>query len=175
MQENPINQHRCKYPKVNISWNSNTLATWCEELTHLKSPWCWERLKVGGDGDDRGWDGWMASPTGWIWVWVNSRSWWRTGKPGMLQSMRSQSQTQLSDWTEQNTGAQTHSRTHAHTCIRVHMLRVRCELVSTGFHGFVCSRLPLCLEAELFLQWLSIPPPPESSPNQWKQPVAGKL
>ena len=45
------------------SWNSNTLATWCEELTHLKSPWCWERLKAGGQGDDRGWDGWMASPT----------------------------------------------------------------------------------------------------------------
>ena len=45
------------------SWNSNTLATWCEELTHLKRPWCWERLRVGGKGDDRGWDGWMASPT----------------------------------------------------------------------------------------------------------------
>ena len=45
------------------SWNSNTLATWCEELTHLKRPWCWERLKAGGEGDDRGWDGWMVSPT----------------------------------------------------------------------------------------------------------------
>ena len=45
------------------SWNPNTLATWCEELTHLKRPWCWERLKVGGEGADRGWDGWMASPT----------------------------------------------------------------------------------------------------------------
>ena len=45
-------------------WNSNTLATWCEALTHLKRPWCWERLKVG-EGDDRGWDGWMASPTWW--------------------------------------------------------------------------------------------------------------
>ena len=43
------------------SWNSNTLVTWCEELTHLKRPWCWERLRVGGEGDDRGWDGWMAS------------------------------------------------------------------------------------------------------------------
>ena len=56
------------------SWNSSTLATWCEELTHLKRLWCWERLKVGGEGDDRGWDGWMASPTQWTWVWVNSRS-----------------------------------------------------------------------------------------------------
>ena len=45
------------------SWNSNTLTTWCEGLTHLKRPWCWKRLKVGGEGDDRGWDGWMASPT----------------------------------------------------------------------------------------------------------------
>ena len=52
----------------------NTLATWCEELTHLKRPWCWERLRAGGKGDDRGWDGWMASLTQWTWVWVNSRS-----------------------------------------------------------------------------------------------------
>ena len=50
------------------SWNSNILATWCEELTHLKRPWCWERLKVGGEGDDRGWDVWMASLTWWTWV-----------------------------------------------------------------------------------------------------------
>ena len=56
------------------SWNSNSLATWCEELTHLKRLWCWERLKVGGEGDDRGWDGWMASPTQWTWVWVDSGS-----------------------------------------------------------------------------------------------------
>ena len=68
------------------SWNSNTLATWCEELTRWKSPWCCERLRVRGEGGDRGWDGWMASPTWWTWVWVISRSWWWTGKPGMLQS-----------------------------------------------------------------------------------------
>ena len=61
-------------------------ATWCEELTRWKRPRCWERLKVGEEGDDRGWDGWMASPTQQIWVWVNSGSWWRTGWPGMLQS-----------------------------------------------------------------------------------------
>ena len=63
------------------------LATWHKELTHLKRPWYWEQLKVGGEGDDRGWDGWMASPIQWTWVWVNSGSWWWTGKPGMLQSM----------------------------------------------------------------------------------------
>ena len=53
----------------------------------LKRPWCWERLKAGGEGDDRGWDGWMASPTRWTWVWANSGSWWWTGKPDVLQSM----------------------------------------------------------------------------------------
>ena len=67
-------------------WNSNSLATWCKKLTHLKRPWCWERLRAG-EGDNRGWDGWMASPTQWTWVWANSRSWWRTGRPGVLQSM----------------------------------------------------------------------------------------
>ena len=72
------------------SWNSNTLATWCKELTDWKRPWCWKRLKVGGQGDDRGWDVWMASPTQWTWVWVSSWSWWWTGKPGVLQSMGSQ-------------------------------------------------------------------------------------
>ena len=66
------------------SWNSSTLATWCNELTHLKRPWCWERLRAGGGGVDRGWDGWMASPAQWTWVWVNSGSWWWTGRPGLL-------------------------------------------------------------------------------------------
>ena len=78
---------------------SNTLATWCEELTRWKRPWFWERLKAGGQGDNR-WDGWMASPTRWTWVWASSGSWWWTGKPGVLQSMGSQSWTRLSDWTE---------------------------------------------------------------------------
>ena len=50
------------------SWNSNTLPTSCEELTHWKRPWCWEGSGAGGEGDDRGWDGWMASPTRWTWV-----------------------------------------------------------------------------------------------------------
>ena len=64
-------------------WSSNTLATWCEEPTHWKRPWCYERLRAGEEGD-RGWDGWMASPTQWTQVWANSRRWWRTGKPGVL-------------------------------------------------------------------------------------------
>ena len=69
------------------SWSSNPFATRCKELTHWKRPWCWERLTEGGEGDDRGWDGWMASPTQRTWVWANSRRWWRTQRPGVLQSM----------------------------------------------------------------------------------------
>ena len=72
------------------SWNSNTLVTWCKELTHLKRPWCWERLRAGGEGDRRGWDGWLASVTQWTWVWVDSRSWWWTARPGVLWFMGSQ-------------------------------------------------------------------------------------
>ena len=70
--------------------------TECENFTfqwrsfHWKRPWCWERLKVGGERNDRGWDGWMSSPTQWTWVWANSRRQWRAGKPGVLQSMGSQ-------------------------------------------------------------------------------------
>ena len=59
----------------------------CEQLTHWKRPWCWEGLKAGGEGADRGWDGWMASQIQWTWTWANSVRWWGTGKPGMLQSM----------------------------------------------------------------------------------------
>ena len=72
------------------SWNSNTLATWCKAQTHLKRPWSWEILKAGGEGDDRRWDGWMASPTQWTWVWVNPGSWQWIGMPGLLQSLGSQ-------------------------------------------------------------------------------------
>ena len=72
------------------SWNSNILATWCEELTHWKRPWCWEGLGAGREGDDKGWDGWMASLTRWTWVWTSSESSWWTGRPDVLQSMGSQ-------------------------------------------------------------------------------------
>ena len=99
--ESPLN---CKeiqpiHPKGNLSWiligrtdaesETQNLATWCKEVTHLKRPWCWERLKAG-EGANRGWDGWMASPTQWTWVWLSSKSWWWTKQPGVLQSMRSQ-------------------------------------------------------------------------------------
>ena len=72
------------------SWNSSTLATSCEELTHWKRLWWWEGLGAGGEGDNRGWDGWMASLTRWTWVWVISGRWWWPGRPGMLWSMGSQ-------------------------------------------------------------------------------------
>ena len=72
------------------SWNSNTLVTWRVELTLWKRPWCWERLRAGGEGDNRRWDSWMASPTQWTWVWVDSGSLWWIGRPGMLPFMGSQ-------------------------------------------------------------------------------------
>ena len=90
---------RCNQPILkdispNIHWqdwcwsgNSNTLATWYEEMIHWNSLWCWERLKAGREGDDREWDGWMASPTQWTWVWISFGCWWWTGKPGVLHSM----------------------------------------------------------------------------------------
>ena len=99
--ESPLDFKETKpvHPKGNKSWYSleglmlklklQFLATWCKELTHWKRPWCWERLKTG-EGDDREWDGWMASETWWTWVLVSSGSWWWTGKPGMLQSMELQ-------------------------------------------------------------------------------------
>ena len=101
------------HPKGDQSWvligrtdveaeTPNTLATWCEELTHWERPWFWERLRAGGEGDDQGWDGCMVSPNQWTWVWVYSNSLWWTGRPGMLRFMGSQSRTRLSDWTELN-------------------------------------------------------------------------
>ena len=87
LQNNSNNS--CFHLCFGSSWNSSTLATSCEELTHWKRLWCWEGLRAG-EGDDRGWDGWMASLTRWIWIWVNSGSWWWTGRPGMLRFMGSQ-------------------------------------------------------------------------------------
>ena len=86
--ESPLDSKEIQpvHPKGDQSWvfigatdaeaETPVLATWWEELTHLKRPWFWERLRAGGEGEDRGWDGWMASPTRWTWVWVDSWSWW---------------------------------------------------------------------------------------------------
>ena len=92
------------HPKGDQSWvfigstdveaeTPKSMATSCEELTHWQRPWCWEGLWAGGEGDNRGWDGWMASLTWWSWVWVNFRGWWWTGRPGLPWFMG----TQLSD------------------------------------------------------------------------------
>ena len=71
------------------SWSSNSLATWCEESTLWKRPWCWERLRAGREGDDRGWDGWMASPAQWTWIWTNCEI-VEDREVGLLQFMGSQ-------------------------------------------------------------------------------------
>ena len=105
--ESPLDckENKPVYPKGNQSWIfigrtdlklklQYFISSWCEELSHWKRPWCWERLKAVGEGEVRGWDGWMASLTQWTWVWASSGSWWWTGKPG------EQSRTWLSDWTE---------------------------------------------------------------------------
>ena len=117
-------------PKVNQSWiftgrtdaEAENPILWPPDggqLTRLKRPWCWERLKVVGEGDNRGWDGWMVSPTQWTWVWVNSGSWWWTGKPGVLQFMVSQRVKH--DWaTELNwTELKVMACTHAHTSLKI--------------------------------------------------------
>ena len=104
--EDQCRQHRTakrsnqSNPKINQSWiltgrtdaevETAILTTWCKKPTHWKRPWFWARLKAGGEGNDRGQDGWMASQTRWTWVWANSGSWWWTWKPGVLHSMGSQ-------------------------------------------------------------------------------------
>ena len=87
-------------------WNSNPLATSCHELTHWKRPWCWERLKAGEEGDNRGWDSWMASLTQWTWVWVSSGSWWWTGNLECCSpwGRKESDMTEWLKWTELNWG-----------------------------------------------------------------------
>ena len=100
------------------SWNSNTLASWCEELTQWKRPWCWERLKTGGKGDDRGQDGWMASLTKQTWVCVNSGRGWRIGKSSMLSSMGLQRVSH--DWATEQHQLHICSWQCTHRCVAFH-------------------------------------------------------
>ena len=96
LQGDQTNQHQRK-STLNIRWKDwcwngsyNTLATWCDEPTHWETLWYQERSRAGGEGDDRGSDGWTASSTQWAWVWESSGRWWWIAKPGVLQSMGSQ-------------------------------------------------------------------------------------
>ena len=94
--------------RLNLKLKLQNFGHLMGRTAYWKRPWCWERLKMGGEGDDRGWDGWTASPTQWTWVWVDSGSWWWTGSPGVLWFMVAKvcmsakvakSCTRLSDWT----------------------------------------------------------------------------
>ena len=104
------NQSILKEISLEYSWEGLMLKLKLQYPGHLmrrtdslERTWCWESLRAGGEVDGRGWDGWMASPTQWTWVWVSSRSWWGTGRPGMLQSMGLQRVGHdWSDWTELN-------------------------------------------------------------------------
>ena len=99
---NPKGNHHWVFIGRTDAEISNTLATWCKYPTHWKRPWLWERLKAKGEGGSRGWDGWIVSLIQWTWTWANSRRQWGTGRPGMLQSLGSQSWTWLSDWKTTN-------------------------------------------------------------------------
>ena len=108
---------------------------------HWKRPWCWERLKVG-EGDDRGWDGWMALPSQWTWVWVNSRSWWWTGRHGVLQFMGSQ--TVEHDWATELSWTFTHKEPFC-TCAVSPLSQERGEWRSFNpfneHSGLICFRM----------------------------------
>ena len=159
--ESPLDSKEIQpvHPKGNQSWvfigrtdaeTPNTLATlWEEELTHLKRPWCWERLKTGGEGDDRGWDGWMASLTWWTWVWASFGSWWWTRKLGALESMGLQGVRH--DWvTELNWTEPCSLGRH---CTRLSLI---CwwTLGLSPWALVYSAALNTCLQAWDFLRWL---------------------
>ena len=132
------------------SWNSNTWATWYEELTRWKRPWCWEGLKAGEEGEDRGWDGRMASPTWRTWVWAHSGSWWRTRKPGVLQSTGSQRVRR--DWASEQQPPAINGSDHGFTSLRavsvVSVLNVGLSHGCARVTGHCCFNLRFPDDAE---------------------------
>ena len=130
------------------------MATWCEELTYWKRPWCWERLKARGKGDDRRRDGWIHHRLNGNWVRASSGSWWWTWKPGMLQSMGvTKSQTRLSDWTIQTSVAITSclppKYIFCNTIIQFFLFVVFFFYLNINE---VCSPLPLASFAQFLLE-----------------------
>ena len=106
LQGDPTSQSLRK-SVLNIHWkdwcwslSSNTLATLCEELTHWKRPWCWERLKAGREGKGRGWNCWTTSPTQWTWVWASSRNWWWAGSLACCSPWGHKKSDTTEPWTE---------------------------------------------------------------------------
>ena len=150
------------------SWISNSLATSCEELPRLKRPWYWKRLKAGGKGDDRGWNGWMTSQTRWTWVWASSESWWWTRKPGIRWRCFKESNTTV-DWTELKIQfywittlllvvAQLQS--HVWLLLRhgLQHARLPCHSLSHSSLGFMSieSVMPLLVEHYIFVCWFVV-------------------
>ena len=137
------------------SWSSDTLATWCEELIHWKRPWCWGKLKAGEEGANRGWDGWMASPTQWTWV---SKLWERVNREAWFAAVHGVAKSQTHDWVterqweqqQQQQQQQQHTHTHTHTHIGRLGAKKTCSSSETqtwpvwggGNKNFIlCSRL----------------------------------
>ena len=151
------NQHNIHWK--DWCWSSSTLATWFEELIHWKRPWCWERWKAGGEGGDRGWAGWMASPSRWTWVWASCRNWSWTGKPGVLQSMGLWRVGH--DWSDLASKMEIH-RHQSTTCklsVWLHPVQFNCTLLN--FNQFSWPQLPppeggLAGPQEGVLRWVSL-------------------
>ena len=137
----------------------------CEELTHWKRFWCWEGLGAGGERDDRGWDGWMASPTRWTWVWVNSRNWWWTGRTGMLQFMGSQRVGH--DWATELNWTDVLLREKVKVKV-AQSYPTLCNLTDYTIHGILQART---------LKWVAFPFSRVSSlfRNQTQVSIAGKF
>ena len=133
--------------RTDVEAETPVLWSWCEDLTHLKRPWCWERLRAGGEGGDRGWDDWMASPTQWTWVWVDSGSWWWTGSPGLLRFMWSQRVRH--DWTTELNWAIAYVHAQSlQSCPTLWDL-IDCSLPGSSVHGILQARI---------LDWVAMPP-----------------
>ena len=94
----------CSLKRLTLKLKLQYFGHLMRRVTHLKRPWCWERLRAGGEGDNRGWDDWMTSLTRCTWVWVSSWSWWWTAKLGVLQpkGLQKLDMTEQLNWTERN-------------------------------------------------------------------------